>query len=622
MRQPILQAQCFDKLSPAQHDEMTADLANVIFATNLAHSWVEHPAVKAFFARWKPAFTLPSRYTISGRLLDAAYNATLERVHRFLQSSPYLTLTSDGWSLTMGSDKIANLQLCGHGDEGAFSVYHGMVAAGTESQSAAYIASALTAEIETNGLQDRVVAVMTDTCSTMKAAWGIIETKFPRILGLGCFLHRFDLYLKDVAKLPTVALFFTDVKEVVNYFKSHSRANQMLIKKRQECRATGGRNVALESFSNKRFCSVGRVLAHLSANHVALQKLVVEPDFSALKGKAADIKNLVLNSQFWHDATMLSRLYEPFVAAMHNLESDASTLYDVYWAIRELNVAHHNFYAAENAAKPEGLAGTSFYADLRSARDDWDTRVKQAWHPALSLAAALHPLAHTRPELLPQEKAEAKDLCLKLADDGRDPKKVSAYKACDDLATFMRRGGSGGGPAQLGFSERALSPLNRVAATSPALWWKEEGYILTQLQDVAQRIFAIPASAAAGERNWSAWKFIWGDRACMLPKRVGKLVFIYFNTRVMGRAVADQVTWEEFLRDFVTEEEAADAAAIADPDLDAGAASEDATTDIRGLPPGGGHAGRGGDGGSAVAATGSGAIASALAASQPSMSFH
>ena len=108
----------------------------------------------------------------------------------------------------------------------------------------------------------------------------------------------------------------------------------------------------------------------------------------------------------------------------------------------------------------------------------------------------------------------------------------------------------------------------------------------------------------------------------MLPKRVGKLVFIYFNTRVMGRAVADQVTWEEFLRDFVTEEEAADAAAIADPDLDAGAASEDATTDIRGLPPGGGHAGRGGDGGSAVAATGSGAIASALAASQPSMSFH
>jgi hypothetical protein len=50
------------------------------------------------------------------------------------------------------------------------------------------------------------------------------------------------------------------------------------------------------------------------------------------------------------------------------------------------------------------------------------------------------------------------------------------------------------------------------------------------------RIFNTPALAAGGERNWSAFKYIWSDtRSRLTSSRVHKLVYVYFNQRVLNR---------------------------------------------------------------------------------------
>ena len=50
-----------------------------------------------------------------------------------------------------------------------------------------------------------VVQVVTDTCSVMKAAWKLVETKFPWITCTCCGPHVLNLYLKDLGKIEEVA---------------------------------------------------------------------------------------------------------------------------------------------------------------------------------------------------------------------------------------------------------------------------------------------------------------------------------------------------------------------------------------------------------------------------------
>ena len=47
--------------------------------------------------------------------------------------------------------------------------------------------------------------VVTDTCTTMKAAWRLLVAEYPWITTTCCGPHTLSLELKDLAKLPQVA---------------------------------------------------------------------------------------------------------------------------------------------------------------------------------------------------------------------------------------------------------------------------------------------------------------------------------------------------------------------------------------------------------------------------------
>ena len=60
----------------------------------------------------------------------------------------------------------------------------------------------------------------------------------------------------------------------------------------------------------------------------------------------------------------------------------------------------------------------------------------------------------------------------------------------------------------------------------------------------------MPPTAAGGERCFSAFSNVWTDkRANLMVGRVGMLVYIYFNSRVLAnQARSDGINWEEFVQ--------------------------------------------------------------------------
>ncbi|KAJ9528095.1 hypothetical protein QJQ45_005819 [Haematococcus lacustris] len=87
----------------------------------------------------------------------------------------------------------------------------------------------------------------------------------------------------------------------------------------------------------------------------------------------------------------------------------------------------------------------------------------------------------------------------------------------------------------------------------PVAWWRRYGKKLPHLQVVAQRVLSIPATSAATERLFSAFKFIWSDRRSrLLLGRMWIMSYVFFNTRVMTRkehhaSAEAQEEWESYM---------------------------------------------------------------------------
>lgn len=83
----------------------------------------------------------------------------------------------------------------------------------------------------------------------------------------------------------------------------------------------------------------------------------------------------------------------------------------------------------------------------------------------------------------------------------------------------------------------------KLAEIMPALdWWKIQ-HDRTELSKFAQDLLSIVPSSGSAERVWSNFSYIHSkSRNRLANKRVEKLVFIYYNSR-LGRKTNQQDTW-------------------------------------------------------------------------------
>jgi hypothetical protein len=63
----------------------------------------------------------------------------------------------------------------------------------------------------------------------MRAAWELLNKDYPQLICLGCNAHIGNLLIKDILKLDWVEGLMNQVKQIINFFRTHHQAETILL---------------------------------------------------------------------------------------------------------------------------------------------------------------------------------------------------------------------------------------------------------------------------------------------------------------------------------------------------------------------------------------------------------
>ena len=254
-------------------------IAELVYGDNLPHSIVESPRFKAVIEAAKVApgtYVPPSRRRIGGQLLDST-TSRLKAEEKPLRDSCTVhgkTVISDGWDDVDRSHLINFLVAT---TKGCF--FDGTVMLSSDDhEDAKAVAKLIEKEIEHVGALT-VVHVVTDTCAVMKAAWKIIEEKYPWITCTCCAPHVLSLLLHDIGKIPEVARVISKVKKVLNRFWGRKRWCRN--KLREVVLKNHKKKLGLYRAAATRFAGTVREMGRMLRLKADLKYIVDLPEYSA-----------------------------------------------------------------------------------------------------------------------------------------------------------------------------------------------------------------------------------------------------------------------------------------------------------------------------------------------------
>ena len=128
-----------------------------------------------------------------------------------------LSMISDGWS-NINQESVQNFIVCTLKPFFFEAIY-----SGETSHTVEWISNQIIQQMETINIE-KFSAVITDTANVMKAAWHIIEEKYPTIVCFGCASHTLNLLIKDILKINSIKTVVDNATNLVKYFKKHPQA--------------------------------------------------------------------------------------------------------------------------------------------------------------------------------------------------------------------------------------------------------------------------------------------------------------------------------------------------------------------------------------------------------------
>ncbi|KAJ9522971.1 hypothetical protein QJQ45_023775 [Haematococcus lacustris] len=255
--------------------------------------------------------------------------------------------------------------------------------------------------------------------------------------------------------------------------------------------------------------------------------------------RAKRIKSRVLSEAWWALNSCLVELMVPVAQLLTAIQADHANLADVHYG---LAIVDKWFGDATRNVPVE------FVDEVMELEQVFSKRMDYGHHVALYLAAVLDPRYRHKPHnLTVEEVLAAEELAAKLASaDGKGKDAAGNAARLELLDTWLEPDCAVG----MGLTMDRFAPDLTV---DPVAWWRRYGKKLPHLQVVAQRVLSIPATSAATERLFSAFKFIWSDRRSrLLLGRMWIMSYVFFNTRVMTRkehhaSAEAQEKWESYM---------------------------------------------------------------------------
>lgn len=306
-----------------------------------------------------------------------------------------------------------------------------------------------------------------------------------------------NLWLKDILELDWTKNIMQIAKSIINYFRSHQVLLAILRRLQKE---KYGACVTLLLPGVTRWGSAYYCLTNLLKTKTAIQNSIHE-EFQIRE----EIKQQIINFEFWKDAKVLCDFFEPFIKFINQLQSDQPRLSTAYIQLKLI----------ENCV----LQNIEIANDFKTQVLDFG---KQRWNnflynPIILLAYQLDP--KYRGELLNANKCDSiiEREILRLAPENKKDEVLIEY------SDYIGKLG--------GFSD---DHLWGAMTSQPINWWTLVARRYPILSTIARQILSIPSTSAASERNWSSFGFIHNKlRNRLEDNKVEKCVYLYWNMRIL-----------------------------------------------------------------------------------------
>lgn len=282
-------------------------LANFFFRSGISLRLADSAVLKDFVKSINPTYaeTMPSSRTLSGPLLDQQYAKCSQLLKDILEDSSDMTLISDGWTNVRG-DHIVNFCIKAPNHKPFF---HSAISTSGISQNAQAVADSIILVIEQLG-SEKFSCVVTDNAAVMKAAWKIIEAKFPHITAMGCAAHGLNLLIKDILDTSDYAKTMKNAEKIIKFVMNHHivKAKYETMRKQTNVSHTLSMAVVTRWFS--RYTSMN----NLSSSKYVLIQLVGEASEIlkeiSPKATSAAVLNIIRSNEFWEHLVTLVKVIE------------------------------------------------------------------------------------------------------------------------------------------------------------------------------------------------------------------------------------------------------------------------------------------------------------------------
>jgi hypothetical protein len=487
-----------DRVSGEEQEKLEFMLAKTIFAAGVPFTFVENPYFINFIQHIRPSFKLPNRRKLASDLLDKVFDEVKEESDKEILSAQNLCMVSDGWS-NINQESVQNFIVCTPKPFFFDATY-----SGEESHTAVWIASEIIKQMEIIDIK-KFSAVITDTASVMKAAWRIIEQKYPNIICFGCISHIMNLLIKDIIKIHEIKFIVDDAKDITKYFKSHTQS--MAKFKRIQCE-NYGKEISLILPVLTRWGTHLKCLQSLQKSRIAIEQTLM--DSKIRQNMDYNLRARILNEEFWEKLEMVISILKPIVITLKLFESDSSTLSSVY----------SNF---EKIIKIIQEIPCNFNSQIQKLIQE---RWKYAYHETMAIAYMLDPIF-----LEESRDIEAAGYNEFTSYTNSKFSHEDSVELFVELVKFRNKNS----PYDNDIIWKSATILNS------SMWWKS--WPNSKLQQIAIRILSIPTSSAAAERNFSTFGFIHNKiRNRLHNNRVKKLVYIYANLRIhINNEIGDKI---------------------------------------------------------------------------------
>ena len=556
-------------LKTSQVDATDKAIAKFFYAAGISFSAADNSLTSYYRSMVLAIKSAPLDYVppdskkIGGPLLDVCY----EEMWREIRSRDKdgriaakfgATYVSDGWD-SIDHLPLINSAFVTSSDGG---VYWRSVDTSGYEKNAEYCASLMIADIYEFGC-DRVVLIITDTCTTMRKAWGIVMDEFPWMSVLPCQPHCVSLLLKDIGQVPKVAGLFKDYATVVNWFSHHQKPLAIL---RKIVMLKFGKSKELVRAVATRFGSHTLVGTRLIELNSSLQATVVDPDYVAHKyvdktskpdadGSVRECrggmaKKLVLDdSGFWADADEHVTMTKPAMGLLRRHDSSAPTVGKVYngWYLVGENIKSSATVYKSTALEKfderwayahEAFAAAAYVVDPEFHGHDQQS-VEEVIEGFMDTVEKIGILLEVRTKDFTNSWTKRKEI---IDGDYKKQKTLEHYPSYPDANSAFVKQFAIKVTEQLAVYKSAKGTFARswafeAAKNMPAAeWWAMYGGSTPELQTLACLILSQPASSSIIERINSEFGFIKDRRRNRLAHdKANKLVALFHNLRLKAR---------------------------------------------------------------------------------------